>query len=219
MKKIFLILVLCVLALAGYCSFDGAVCSNSPTITGRTINGKLKLVKREFIDGNYLYSFGESITDEIDEVRAVSICKSKESVVVGKTSVLNGQFSLTLFEPIVFCLENIADDLEEGVLISKKRTKGYNIILYGYKNGEMVKWIKLFPINLSEDVDVSSIMYVNRDARVTGSENDGNYTIEYDVALKKGFNTIVARTIGGSVKITANNEPADMIWGWVVERE
>ncbi len=229
MKKVFLFVLATVVAFTfTACNDDepkgdGNGSGNSSAISrDGKVSGNLKLVSGEYDseEDEYKYTLLGDVTNEVD---MIEVMINNNWNVLGEYEVIDGKFSFTLDTPSADALQFIFDEEDEDVIVSNKEAKGSLFYMRGNKNDQIVGYIERIKSDLSQDVFLE-LIYVTEDVSITGSytdedEYDGiiiKYVEEYNVNLKKGWNTIVCtETVSGNTwkaKYTANNEPSNMIW-------
>ena len=199
---------------------------NTTAIVDNTISGTLKRVIDNY-DGRY---FDGDVTNEIDEVRGFVYNEdTDEDVPAGSSPVSNGRFSIKLDASKLGGLEDITHEMPETLTISDRNAKWGNLWLEGFKDGYYEGMIRMYPANLSEEMDFN-LMYVDRDVTISGSyvmdnrnddepehrnddgrydkpaefekrntKSDDEFRVSTNMNLKKGWNVIEQR------KVDANN--------------
>ena len=215
------------------CSDDDDDKGGGNTITtsgddSQQIKGKLRIMEE---NDDYEYTWGSYVSDEVDELEVYAE-DSYYSNYSEKIPVSNGEFTYTLpasIEPEY--LWNAAETFErKGMTVSNKEANMGSIWFRPLKNDSRSGYISLKSSNFNIEVE---LVYADSDVKISGTHrdeetytfNDITYTeveiYQYDVNLKKGWNTVVTtftEAINGTTytqteKITANNEPANLTWG------
>ena len=181
---------------------------------------------------NATVKFGDTLNDEVDEVRAVGFVYVSdgnwENVIIANAPYKNGGFEITLPKKID---ERLLAPMDfEGlfpidVTASNKKVKSTSIDkLYAFKNNTLVG--RFENTYNGSDVDASSMyIFVDGNCKISGydsytdSSSGTPYTCEItiDLNLKKGWNTVYATfaTISGDAIIYTlkTQKPAfDLIW-------
>ena len=211
MKRLVLALALCAFAFAS-CGDDDENGGSSSFFDG-TITGTLKNMNWNWED--YTYTFAD-ITTEVDEIHAIIYNEeTEESEVFCSATVTNGKFSIKLPTPSAKYLDAIGG--AQGVTVSDVTAKITSVYFRCSKNGEENGYPDMYPANPNDEIDIE-FMYADRDFTIKGSlvdTDDGvTYTEEYNVNLKKGWNTIIYREISDTKgTVTTESIPANMFWG------
>ena len=228
MKKLILALALCAFAFAS-CGDDdenGGNNGNTSSFDG-TITGKLKRVLEEKVDDVWTKKYDGDVTDEVDEIRAITYgVGNEENITLCTVPVTNGQFTIKLTTPGSESLKNIANEMADGLTISNRSAKCSYVHFSGYKDGMRVSSINMHPSNLSEKIGVA-MLYVDNDVNVSGTlvfdDDDATekYTYEVNMNLKKGWNTVVDKLVKENhASMTTAGIPANMTWGiWVYNND
>ena len=202
--------------------------SNSDDGDSQQIKGKLRIVEE---NDDYEYTWGSYVSDEVDEIRVYAEIETEgyyDSYDLLKSiPVSKGEFTYTLPTSLGSkYLWNVADYFEEeGFTVSNKDAKSASIWFEPFKNDLENGYISLVSSDFNTEVE---LVYVDRDVKVSGTYKDeetyDGYTyaevLQYDVNLKKGWNTLVVKSTGTlkgntyteTTKVTANNEPSSVVW-------
>ena len=196
---------------------------NTTAIVDNTISGTLKRVIDNY-DGRY---FDGDVTDEIDEIRGFVYNEdTDEDVPAGSSPVSNGRFSIKLDASKLGGLEDITHEMPEALTISDRNAKWGSLELEGFKGGYCEGWVRIYPANLSEEMDFN-LMYIDRDVTISGSyvmnnrddedpghrnhdrgyiepvefekrntKSDDEFRVSVNMNLKKGWNLIVFNMSG-----------------------
>jgi len=152
---------------------------------------------------------GHYLNNSVDEVRAMW-----SEIMIASAPFENGGFKITLPEeidertlrPITLYFEW---EISNGIKISNENVEMTRISYFkAYKNNEYIDADFSFYGRSKTKYGSVSFIYVDTDVKITGSfKNNGN-TFEYDLDLKKGWNT--AYQTGGGM--TTKKPNIDFKW-------
>ena len=199
MKKLFLVLALCVFAFIGCDDEKTDNSNNTLSIAEETVSGKLKLIEWEEKGDLYWEHHYGYLTDEVDEIQGMV----SDRINICNATVSGGEFSLKLPAPKVEHLWlNVTNQMPENITISDKDAMWTSISFEGYKEGIFVGNIYMSSTSKGGGGIATSKVCLDRDVQVTGivldtlgyNEEEGYFifTDEINLNLKKGWNTIVS---------------------------
>lgn len=188
------------------------------------ITGKLQIIDYDYESDTY--KIVAPVTNQVDKIEFTlddeDYNYSEQHYSLGKFSVNNGEFTASLGTPPSQFLSSLSDFAQRGITVSNRDAKVADIYdIIPLKNGDKVGYIGFQ--SLDESVYVS-FTYVDKDVSITGSYRDYDeyydetYIEEYNVHLKKGWNTVVgtsSESRDGNTETTkwaANNVPNNVVW-------
>jgi hypothetical protein len=130
---------------------------------------------------------GASYSGEIDTVKLV--IERGGMHVIASFPYSGGNFTITLPASVddEYLDPMDMDDLPSGITTSNRDVKGGAAYLYAYKSGQLVGDIYRGTAQ-SERYFYGYLLYLAGDVSITGTGTDGDYTTEYRVNGKKGWN-------------------------------
>ena len=194
-KVIFWGLISYTFALAGCGKPECTDCAND----NKTLQGNLKFVEYETINGESHYKIIKNVTDEVDEIRVVA-GRYEENITIAETAISNGEFSLILPTLGNEILDHFTDN--DGEIIDPSaRFTGTTFL--AYKNKELVGTV--VPC-LPEPSYFYLIyfMYASKDYLINANCEDANKG-----TLKKGWNMTIFLDFD---IIVIDNKLSDIIW-------
>ena len=195
MKKVFLVFLLCALALAGCKKTNPnalggqTVHSDATTFMNGTLNGELKITENLFntkIIGN--------ITDEVDEIVNTINFYGGSDDLIWRFPVSNGKFSYNAPAPDNRYLVNKNTENTiwkiHGLKFSDTTANITNMesLLFAYKEKKYVGDIRVIPRDTTITISGIYFMYADKDVQITGGSTA---TDRWNINLKKGWNLVL----------------------------
>ena len=138
---------------------------------------------------------------DLDVVKAVMYYGAEDEYIVAEGGYKNGGFTIVLPSEVDGrYLEDIGEDMPEGIKISNASARIGAINLEGYKNEDYVDYFFHAKIEITEKVFSligGGFIYVDKDVTITGSyseqtEDGINLSITFNTLFKRGWNAMYA---------------------------